>query len=167
MEKRQHAAEPVTKEMSAQRDKVQDELDAILLNFDSLAKNYLENILKLQAKLVALKSGKLLKGATGSSAPRGRSVQVDAYKAIHNCFALQIAKLKDRGRFWQHLETLLALPDVEMLEYDQQAKNSRHNPIAIDQTSSKSMEILDARMDDIKSNQGGVIYTTHKFKFTV
>jgi hypothetical protein len=65
-----------------------------------------------------------LKEATGLSAPRGRSVQVDAYKAIHNCFALQIDKLKeDRGRFWQHLETLQALRDVEMLEYDQQAKN--------------------------------------------
>jgi hypothetical protein len=89
------------------------------------------------------------------------------YEAIQNWFELQINKLKENGgQFWQQLENLQASRDVDMLEYDPHGRNSQHNPILINQTNSKSLEILKAQIDNIESNCGGVVYSTHKFKFT-
>jgi hypothetical protein len=52
-----------------------------------------------------------------------------------------------------------------MRDFDQRAGN-RQDPITVDLTNSKSLEILETRMDVLESNQGGVAYATHKFKFT-
>jgi hypothetical protein len=67
---------------------------------------------------------------------------------------------------WEHLESLQASRDVNMLDYDPHRRNSRHNPIPVDQTNSRSLEILEAQIDNIESNCRGVVNSTHKFKFT-
>jgi hypothetical protein len=53
-----------------------------------------------------------------------------------------------------------------MPDYDSHGRNPRHNPVPVDQTNSNNLEILEARIDDIESNHGDVVYSTHKHKFT-
>jgi hypothetical protein len=53
-----------------------------------------------------------------------------------------------------------------MINVDHMGGHSRHNPIPVDMSNLKSLEILESRMDDIESNQGGVVYAKHKLKFT-
>jgi hypothetical protein len=170
VEKRQQVVERVTKDMATKREKVQGKLDALLTNFDALADNYTEHILKLKAKLLALENNKraqLLKEASAPFPTRvGSHAHIKNYEALHNGFESQISKLKEDGAcLWEHLESLQASRDVNMLDYDPHGRNSRHNPIPVDQTHSKSLEILEAQIDNIESNCGGVVYSTHKIKF--
>jgi hypothetical protein len=58
VENQQLAVKRVTKETSAERERIWDELDALVLNFDRLADNYTKNIIKLQTKLLALEKDK-------------------------------------------------------------------------------------------------------------
>jgi hypothetical protein len=170
VEKRQNNVERVTKEMGAEKARFRSELDSLLENFDALAENYSVNILKLQSELVSLendKQARLIKEASGPASSSARHIPVIDHKVIHSRFELQIDKLKeDGGRLWRQLQDLQALQNVEMTDYEQVGGHSCHHPITVDQTNSKSLEILETRMDDIESNQGGVVYTTHKFKFT-
>jgi hypothetical protein len=74
---------------------------------------------------------------------------------------VQIEKLKEEsGRIGLQLQDLQAAQDVEMTDYNH-GGHSRHNPILIDLSNSKSLKILEARMDDIESNRGGWSTTLH------
>jgi hypothetical protein len=161
VEKRQQAIEWVTKDIATKREKVWGKLDAFLTNFDALANNYTKNILKLKAKLLALendKQARLLKEASAPFLTRvGGNAHNKNYEALHNWFESQISKLTEDGaRLWEHLESLQASRDVNMLDYGPHGRNSRHNPIHVGQTNSKSLEILKAWIDN-----GGVVYSTH------
>jgi hypothetical protein len=91
----------------------------------------------------------------------------DCHSEKINRFEAQINKLKEDGvRVWRQLQELQVARDAEMIDADHTGGHSRHNPIPVDLSNSKSLEILEARMDNIESNQGGVVYSTHKFKFT-
>jgi hypothetical protein len=88
VEKQQQAVELVTKDVATKREKVQGKLDALLTNFDALANNYTKNILKLEAKLLALENGKqaqLLKEASAPFPTRvGSNAHNKNYEALHN-----------------------------------------------------------------------------------
>jgi hypothetical protein len=80
-------------------------------------------------------------------------------EANHKRVELQIEKLKEDGaRVWHHLQGLQDIRDVEMRDYNQRPGHSRQDPITVNLTNSKGLEILESRMD--------VVYATHKFKFT-
>jgi hypothetical protein len=168
VEKRQLAVERVTKETSQERERIRVELDALVLNFDRLADNYTENIIKLQTKLLVLEKDKRTRITQESLNPMSlRMPPGEDYSVLHDRFELQINKLREDGvRVWRQLQELQGAREAEMMEVDPRGGHSRHNPIPVDMTNSKSLEILESRMDIIESNRGGVVFATHKFKFT-
>jgi hypothetical protein len=95
-------------------------LDALVLNFDRLADNYTENIIKLQTKLLALEKDKQTRITQEALNPMAsRMPPVEDYLVLHNPFELQINKLNEDGvRVWRQLQRLQAARDAKMIDGD-------------------------------------------------
>jgi hypothetical protein len=168
VEKRQMEVEKATKGISNDRLTDRRDLNFLLQNFDSLAKNYTENVGKLKSKLSMLESDKQsreVREAAGLSTSSGRNFGSRdlELETLTSRLESKIHKIQEDGNLLRrHIKNLQTSRDMELDNYGQ-GSHSRSDPIQIDLTATKQMEILESRMTKIESHQGGVIYSSHKF----